>query len=172
MSHLVTEAVDLQGQAAELEAGLAQTQCSIVAAREWHQQLQSQRSQLTQRCSNSSGVLDSMKSLASLIPSVPATAPAPARFTTASVREPPTLASAPPVSTALLNTGHRTHKGLFERSSAAVPPPLSAYHHHRAVSVEQLTAFRDSTAQLRSVAVGCLTSPGSALHASTWWATA
>ena len=158
MSHLVTRAVDVQGQVAELEAGLAQTQCSIIAARQRHQQLQSQRSQLKQRCSNSCAALDAMKSITSMVPSVPAAAPsAPARSfpdesTTAPVATlPSTLPSAPPVSTGLVNTGHRRPKGLFERSSAAVPPPLSTYHHHRTVSVEQLQAFagcRDSTAHL------------------------
>ena len=155
MSHLVTRAVDVQGQVAELEAGLAQTQCSIIAAQERHQRLQSQRSQLKQRCSNSCAALDAMKSITSMVTSVPADAPsAPARsFPDESTKAPvatlpSTLPSAPPVSTVLVTTVHRQHKGLFEHSST-VPPPLTAYHHRRTISVEHLKAFarcRDHTA--------------------------
>ena len=136
---LVSKAVHVQRQAAELKAGLVRVQCSIVAARERHQQLQGQRSQMTQRCSNVCA-LEAMKSVTRMMTSVPATASAPPEPSTCFPDNSTAATPAVATPTVVVRTAHRQHRALFEPSST-VPPPLTTYEHHRTVSVEQLKAF-------------------------------
>ena len=143
----------IQEELKQLESGVCSTTCALASARARHLDLLAARKQLTHQCTSSAAALEAVVTVSRLLPSGSAPVPqaSPVGQDTSAAAE--ATATLPHVhlstdARAAVTTipYQRSSSGvLFGRIGAQVPPPLSSFAFHRAISIHHLEQDVSST---------------------------
>ena len=141
----------IQEELKQLESGVCSTTCALASARARHLDLLAARKQLTHQCTSSAAALEAVVTVSRLLPSgsapVPQASPVGQDTSAAATATLPHVPLSTDARAAVTTIPYqRSSSGVFfGRIGAQVPPPLSSFAFHRAISIHHLEQDVSST---------------------------